>query len=53
MDSKRSAKMKTPYGQALGAPFNSCPSLQGGRMFEIVYKERLTFFLLPITTLTL
>lgn len=53
MDSKRNAKMKTSHGRALGTPFNACLSLQGCGMFEIVDKERLTFVLLPITSLIL
>ena len=53
MDTKRSAKMKTSQGQALGAPFNPCPSFRGRKLFGIAYEACLTFFSLPITSLTI
>ncbi|MEO6423039.1 MAG: hypothetical protein ABIR84_10270, partial [Candidatus Nitrotoga sp.] len=45
--------MKTSQYRALNVPFNLSPSLQGRGMFEIAYEERLTFFLLPVTSLTI
>ncbi|CAH1386826.1 CHAT domain-containing protein [Candidatus Nitrotoga sp. M5] len=44
--------MKTSHGQALDAPFNTCPSFQGRGVFKIAYREYLTLFSRPIISLT-